>query len=389
MKKRGFTLIELLAVIIIIGVIMLIAIPSVTKYIDNSRKNAYLNTAKEYIKGTVNKVNSGDLDIYDIDTTYYIPVSCIGLETGGQSPYGDFDKAYIVVTYNNETYDYYWISRDTQGIGVKNLTLGNDLSVESIVTGIKRTDVEPNIGIGSRFNIKVLSSDDCHTMNSAELSYNINEDGSVPTITYPEGKDRESVDTGDVIKIAEEEFYLVRRDGNNLVLITKYNLNVGQYSKGEPTGLQDPEIRGYDYRTEYPDYGMVPFSSTYYWRSLVGTKYKSPYCTYNTDNLDCAYVYDENSSIYPYVEFYKNYLMSKGVYVKEARLLSFKEAIDLGCTSINDRCTNAPSFVGTTSYWIGSACSYDGIWYITNQAFFSRAQAGHSIAVGVRPVIVI
>ena len=40
MKNRikGFTLIELLAVIVILGLLMAIAIPSVTKYITQSRK---------------------------------------------------------------------------------------------------------------------------------------------------------------------------------------------------------------------------------------------------------------------------------------------------------------------------------------------------------------
>ena len=44
MKSKGFILIELLAVIIILGILILIAIPSVTNYINNSRKSTYVNT---------------------------------------------------------------------------------------------------------------------------------------------------------------------------------------------------------------------------------------------------------------------------------------------------------------------------------------------------------
>ena len=44
-NKKGFTLIELLAVIVILGVIMVIAVPAVTKYIDKSRKDGFTKTA--------------------------------------------------------------------------------------------------------------------------------------------------------------------------------------------------------------------------------------------------------------------------------------------------------------------------------------------------------
>ena len=81
-KKNGFTLIELLAVIIILGILMIIAIPSVTKYISDSRKSSYINTAKEIVAGARNKVNDGKLNMFDTNSTYYIPSNYVKTENG-------------------------------------------------------------------------------------------------------------------------------------------------------------------------------------------------------------------------------------------------------------------------------------------------------------------
>ena len=48
--KKGFTLVELLAVMILLGIISLIAIPSIGKVLERSREKAYEATEKELIK---------------------------------------------------------------------------------------------------------------------------------------------------------------------------------------------------------------------------------------------------------------------------------------------------------------------------------------------------
>ena len=65
-RVLGFTLIELLAVIIILGVLMIIAVPSVTEYIQTSRRNSYVTMATQYINGAITKVNSAKLPMFDI-----------------------------------------------------------------------------------------------------------------------------------------------------------------------------------------------------------------------------------------------------------------------------------------------------------------------------------
>ena len=126
LNKKGFTLIELLAVIIILGILMIIAIPSVTSYIQNSRKSAYADTAVQYADAVMKEVNGGKtLRLYSTSTLYLIPVghdkdsSCVTLESGGQSPFDDtWRYAYVGVTYDGKGYNYYFIGEDGAGQGI-------------------------------------------------------------------------------------------------------------------------------------------------------------------------------------------------------------------------------------------------------------------------------
>ena len=91
MKKNGFTLIELLAVIVILGVIMVIAVPAVTKYIDKSKKDSYISTAQMFIDAAQKEVASGNLlaPTTSTDDPLVIPLNELKLKSGGRtSPYG-------------------------------------------------------------------------------------------------------------------------------------------------------------------------------------------------------------------------------------------------------------------------------------------------------------
>lgn len=118
MKKlnaKGFTLIELLAVITIMGILMLVAIPAVSRTIENSRKDTFLDTVKKYVDGASTMwaadnltchTTAGDFVSSAVENgTYYVNVSSAAsdnapqlLEQGGKSSWGSRDiKGYIVV----------------------------------------------------------------------------------------------------------------------------------------------------------------------------------------------------------------------------------------------------------------------------------------------------
>ena len=102
----GFTLVELLAVIVIMGILMMVAIPSVTRTIENSRKDTFVDIAKSYANAarnmwtTDNLTCNGTVSSAVDDGDYYILINSkpgaketlpILVDQGGKSSWGNRD----------------------------------------------------------------------------------------------------------------------------------------------------------------------------------------------------------------------------------------------------------------------------------------------------------
>ena len=157
LNKAGFTLIELLAVIVILGILMLIAIPSVTKYIDSSKKKTYITNAQLYIDAVRNDVIAGEIKSPKNNSVSMVYLSDITLEKGNnKSPYGEYieDKSYVLVVNQSNSLSYYFNAIDEKGYAIK-LTKEDDLATEKIT---KETNAESDME-KKKFLSMLLSSE--------------------------------------------------------------------------------------------------------------------------------------------------------------------------------------------------------------------------------------
>lgn len=177
-ENQGFTLIELLAVIVILGVLLAIAIPSVSKYISVSKKSTYIDNAQVYAStaraqamlGTFKfPVNNGDA------TIIYFSALKEHLDKGGKnSPYGsEFNQSnsFVVIANIGEAedpdYEYYIAAIDNEGYGIGSFVDStataqaiayDDLKTENIIqisskTGVTISGNKVTVGDGTQYTV--------------------------------------------------------------------------------------------------------------------------------------------------------------------------------------------------------------------------------------------
>ncbi len=175
-KRKGFTLIEILAVIIILGILMIIAVPAVTRHINDSRKSTFVNSAKKFMDAALDEVTDMEYSLTNPDYTYYIPTKCLNAQNGEISAYGELIESYVVVTYNNGKNDYYYTGYDDTYHGVL-LTYRDILDEDRVESNIKGIDT--TVGVGSRHYIYIYSSDCNKVGEKRNATRNIPENGEL------------------------------------------------------------------------------------------------------------------------------------------------------------------------------------------------------------------
>ena len=117
MNKKGFTLVELLGVIVILGIIMLIAIPNIASLTQKNKKNTYIVDSKKMVslaqralkKGERDKPASGSVEVITLND-----LSTSDVEKNADGIEYDINASYVAVGRDSDDYLVYGVQLVTK-----------------------------------------------------------------------------------------------------------------------------------------------------------------------------------------------------------------------------------------------------------------------------------
>lgn len=144
-SEKGFTLIELLAVLVILGVLLTIAVPSMSKYINNSRKESFVTAANLFIESVRNDATSEtyDLPVRNNDVTIVTYDLAQMNKNKEKSSFGGkyiYNKTYVAIinigTGTEPVYSYFYASQDSKGYAIP-LTAEEKIDSKKVIANAK------------------------------------------------------------------------------------------------------------------------------------------------------------------------------------------------------------------------------------------------------------
>lgn len=148
MKNKGFTLVELLAVIVVLGLIMVIAVPSTINILEKNKKESFIADAKKIVR----RVEQEDKD--NNNTTYMInkkgimgsATHNITMPDIGKSP---FNKEYEIISIAACSYNSIRYYRIYMRVGNKQL-----VAVKGLPSSLITDDmIDLNDGTSTRYQM--------------------------------------------------------------------------------------------------------------------------------------------------------------------------------------------------------------------------------------------
>ena len=306
-----------------------------------------LNMPGDFYEFTVDVVNGGDIDAM-IENVVKTPDL-----TAEQAKFLKYEVSYQ----NGE-------SITTKQLLAKDTTMPIKVRVE-YRKDLSNTDLPTGqVVLDLSLTLEYVQSDGTGTTvnNNGVAASNVSANGDINAI-------------GTVVTIGDQQFYTIGTEGDNVKLLSMYNLYVGNSVDSDynvtplasPTGKQSELARGWISGAD-EWYGTTAFS-----------------------NIDSTYA---GSIVEGYVNNYKSILESDyGVDVVEARLITKDELINdgIGCSVFSWNCTSSDySWIYSTSYWSGSFSDKDGVLIVSSDGnFYYNSLYSTDNNFGVRPVIII
>lgn len=397
-NKKGFTLIELLAVVTIVGILMMLAIPSVSRTIEKSRKKTFLDIAKTYANAAKNLWTADAVlcgSEYQqassmVDGEYFMLIDTSSdvitqlTEKNPKSPWGGGDlKGYVRITKavdGDQATKYYVALTDGRHAiyddpdNQKEVGLLGDEDIlqdisqnEELLKAIQEIPFE---------NGKYTTCSEESVTWTGNTPFGNSRNGNIVVVSG------NGTNVGDEVCIGSECFYVISSDDDKVTMLAKYNLYVGGSSVNqvwtpygaEATGMQDSTMLGWVSDRSVAN-GVTAYSSD----SQKGVYYGS----YN------------GSIVEGYVNNYKQILENNfGVNVLEARIIKSQDIVNniFKCEEGSPNyCINSPyPWIYSVSYWT-STLGYGtaSLWFVrTDKVFIYYAHDDYD-RFGVRPVIVI
>ena len=102
-NNKGFTLVETIAVIIILGVVLSIAVPSITNVVKSTNKNRMISDAETFISEVKEYVESDTIGNTPKDNKYKL----VNIKSKlSKSPYGGYynmESSFVIINNNSYT----------------------------------------------------------------------------------------------------------------------------------------------------------------------------------------------------------------------------------------------------------------------------------------------
>lgn len=223
-------------------------------------------------------------------------------------------------------------------------------------------------------------------------------------ICYNDSDKDGNINLGDEVCIGTECFYIMAVDNDNIKMLAKYNLNIGNYNNGKnilpienPTGLQNASMKG---STPQNYSGGINVNGT--------VKYH--------DELKNQDVYYENSNVKGYVDQYTSYMNEHYNINASGDIMTLEDLARMAglewseSTTLEDLKHNAgdtttekdsglyegihhiailPHWVYGTSYWLKTKSTTNIPHTITSLGIISHETHLNNYKIGVRPVLTI